>query len=109
MGPWTGWGKDFSVRQQSGQRRQAHRWLLYYLYGMERVGRMSGQRFFGRARLVSRRGSEMLRYDWYAKGAGDARPAVALTSGVGIDIENDAADRHVALPCCSSRKAAGRW
>ena len=22
-------------------------WLLYYLYGMERAGRLSGQRFFG--------------------------------------------------------------
>ncbi len=31
-------------------------WLLYYLYGLERAGRLSGQRFFGQ-------------HDWYREGA----------------------------------------
>ncbi len=31
-------------------------WLLYYLYGLERAGRLSGQRFFGE-------------HDWYRQGA----------------------------------------
>lgn len=31
-------------------------WLLYYLYGVERAGRLSGQRFFGQ-------------HDWYREGA----------------------------------------
>ncbi len=31
-------------------------WLLYYLYGLERAGRLSGQRFFGE-------------HDWYREGA----------------------------------------
>jgi len=31
-------------------------WLLYYLYGMERAGRLSGRRFFGE-------------HDWYREGA----------------------------------------
>lgn len=31
-------------------------WLLYYLYGVERAGRLSGQRFFGE-------------HDWYREGA----------------------------------------
>ncbi len=38
-------------------------WLLYYLYGMERAGRLSGRRFFGenaRGRLGN---------DWYREGA----------------------------------------
>ncbi len=32
------------------------RWILYYLYGMERAGRLSGRRFFGQ-------------HDWYREGA----------------------------------------
>ncbi|HEY2249893.1 MAG TPA: DUF4159 domain-containing protein, partial [Planctomycetaceae bacterium] len=37
------------------------RWLLYYLYGLERAGRFSGRRFF-----VGRRGDK---HDWYREGA----------------------------------------
>ncbi len=36
-------------------------WLLYYLYGMERVGRMTGERYF-----VNSRGEK---FDWYREGA----------------------------------------
>jgi hypothetical protein len=32
-------------------------WVLYYLYGVERAGRLSGQRFFGQ-------------HDWYREGSG---------------------------------------
>lgn len=35
---------------------QSHPWLLYYLYGVERVGRMSGRRFLGS-------------HDWFREGA----------------------------------------
>jgi hypothetical protein len=35
---------------------QGGRWVLYYLYGVERAGRLSGQRFFGN-------------HDWYREGA----------------------------------------
>jgi hypothetical protein len=34
---------------------RSYPWLLYYLYGVERVGRMSGQRFIGK-------------HDWYREG-----------------------------------------
>jgi hypothetical protein len=37
-------------------------WLLYYLYGMERAGRMTGQRFF-----IGLKKDE--KYDWYREGA----------------------------------------
>lgn len=36
--------------------RANNSWLLYYLYGMERAGRLSGRRFFGN-------------HDWYREGA----------------------------------------
>ncbi|MHB0957991.1 MAG: DUF4159 domain-containing protein [Pirellulaceae bacterium] len=44
--------KNFSVRHNPGDRT----WLLYYLYGLERVGRLTGRRFIGE-------------HDWYREGA----------------------------------------
>ncbi len=43
----------FSVRENPGR---GSAWLLYYLYALERVGMVSGQRSFGR-------------HDWYREGA----------------------------------------
>ncbi|MBX3438357.1 MAG: DUF4159 domain-containing protein [Planctomycetaceae bacterium] len=45
-------GNRFSVRDNPG----GGNWLLYYLYGLERAGRLSGRRFFGD-------------HDWYREGA----------------------------------------
>jgi hypothetical protein len=45
-------GKNFSVRANPGDRS----WLLYYLYGLERVGRLTGRRLIGG-------------HDWYREGA----------------------------------------
>lgn len=45
-------GSRFRVRDNPG----GAGWLLYYLYGLERAGRLSGQRFFGD-------------HDWYREGA----------------------------------------
>lgn len=45
-------GHSFSVRANPGDRS----WLLYYLYGLERTGRMTGRRFIGG-------------HDWYREGA----------------------------------------
>lgn len=44
---------NFSVGQNPGQEQT---WKFYYLYGLERVGRLSGQRFLGQN-------------DWYREGA----------------------------------------
>lgn len=58
-------GRNFSVTSNpSGfTTREARNkmWLLYYLYAVERVGRLTGQRFF-----VNSRGEK---YDWYRMGA----------------------------------------
>jgi len=48
-------GRNFSVATNPGTGR-SQTYLLYYLYGMERVGRLSNQRFIGR-------------HDWYRDGA----------------------------------------
>lgn len=45
---------DRNLRVESNPGHEA--WLLYYLYGLERAGRFSGQRFFGER-------------DWYREGA----------------------------------------
>ncbi len=44
--------KHFTIRTNP----RSNAWLLYYLYGMERAGRLSGHRFFGK-------------HDWYREGA----------------------------------------
>ena len=49
---WMSDARNFTVRSNPGGKQ----WLLYYLYGMERAGRLSGSRFFGR-------------FDWYREGA----------------------------------------
>jgi hypothetical protein len=48
-------GSNFSVRQNPGQ-RFSQLWYFYYLYGLERAGRLSGVRLFGS-------------HDWYREGA----------------------------------------
>lgn len=45
-------GRNFSVRQHPGGENL---WFYYYLYGLERAGRLSGRRFFGE-------------HDWYRAG-----------------------------------------
>jgi hypothetical protein len=51
-------GNYFAVTQNP---RESTRWLLYYLYGLERAGRFSGRRFF-----VNSKGQK---HDWYREGA----------------------------------------
>jgi hypothetical protein len=48
-------GRNFSVHSNPGA-HGAQGWLLYYLYGIERVGRLTNRRFLGE-------------HDWYREGA----------------------------------------
>ena len=50
--------EHFQVSQNFGNGQQ---WKFYYLYGLERAGRLTGLRFFGRN-------------DWYRDGRGGTRP-----------------------------------
>ena len=56
-------GRSFAVGHNPGS---GNSWLLYYIYGVERAGRLSGLRFFGD-------------HDWYREGAAYL---IALQNGV---------------------------
>jgi len=52
-----GWlARNFSVRRNPGRRGLGHVWHYYYLYGLERVGRLTARRLIGQ-------------HDWYREGA----------------------------------------
>jgi hypothetical protein len=71
-------------------------WLLYYLYGMERVGRMSGRRFIGE-------------HDWYREGCEKllaAQKATLNNSWVGGGIIED--DPVIATPLALLFLSKGR-
>jgi hypothetical protein len=62
-------GDHFSVSRNPNHQTGA--WLLYYLYALERVGRMSGQRFFITSRAAAGRGAKLdapQPHDWYREG-----------------------------------------
>jgi len=88
-------GKNFAVTRNPGTSRQS--WLLYYLYGLERVGRLTARRFIGG-------------HDWYREGADylvRMKGGVAVAAGwrgVGPDARDDV-DTSFALLFLSK----GRW
>src|SRR5205823_2543859 len=62
-------GDHFRVSQNPNHRIGG--WWLYYLYALERVGRMSGQRFFVTTRQAAGRGGRLdvpQAHDWYREG-----------------------------------------
>lgn len=60
-------GNSFSVARNPGHRVGG--WWLYYLYALERVGRMSGQRFFVTTRQAGRGALDIPElHDWYREG-----------------------------------------
>lgn len=74
-------GNHFAVGHNPG----GNHWLLYYLYGLERAGRLSGRRFFTNAQGD--------KHDWYREGAEFlVKQQLALSGGwKGIgSMENDA-------------------
>ena len=78
-------GRAFSVHQNPGI--GGHQWLLYYLYGAERAGRLSGQRFFGD-------------HDWYREGT-----AMMLATQVAVDGHWVGTGSHEAQPVCGTSLA----
>jgi hypothetical protein len=73
-------GRHFSVHVNPGPGRGNQAWLLYYLYGVERAGRLTNQRFLGQ-------------HDWYREGAdvlvaAQRNPGTGEWNGVG-ELEED--------------------
>ncbi len=87
-------GDNFSVSHNPA----SGNWLLYYLYGLERVGRLSARRFIGE-------------HDWYREGAQHLirmRGDLVLTGGwkgVGPEANDDNVSTSLALLFL----AKGRW
>jgi hypothetical protein len=81
-------GTNFAVTRNPGATQQS--WLLYYLYGLERVGRLTAQRFIGG-------------HDWYREGAAhllNMKGGVAVASGwrgVGAEERDDRVATSFAL------------
>lgn len=61
-------GLQWLARNFSVQANPQHggSYYFYYMYGLERVGRLTGQRFLTRA--ADRRGAAGVSYDWYREG-----------------------------------------
>lgn len=70
-------GRRFSVRGNPGAENA---WYLYYMYGLERAGRLSGRRFFGEGDG---------RHDWYREGASYLIAGQGLASGTWVHGHND--------------------
>ena len=85
----------FSVTQNPGRTQT---WYLYYMYGLERVGRMTNRRFFGQ-------------HDWYREGADHL---LEMKGGALADVwRAPTGTRRTSTwprvsPCCSSPRGDGR-
>jgi hypothetical protein len=78
-------GRNFSVRRNPGQPGAGSQWHLYYLYGLERVGRLSARRFIGdhdwyregAEYLISRQ--DAFSHEWLGEGHSEDNPHVATS------------------------------
>ena len=87
--------RNFSVTSNpsgfNGREARSNMWLLYYLYGVERVGRLTGQRFFIKStgekfdwyRMASeylvRVGQDKLSGSWTGTGHGESNPLIGTS------------------------------
>ncbi len=87
-------GRNFTVSQNPANGGRSSLWHLYYLYGLERVGRMTAHRFIGRE-------------DWYRRGAEyliSKQDVLGSWSGQGLA----ESDRNIATSLCLLFLAKGR-
>ena len=61
-------GQHFSIARNP----ETNSWYLYYMYGLERAGRLSGKRFFGEG---------LAKHDWYREGAEQFVATQSIASG----------------------------
>jgi hypothetical protein len=80
---WLGSDRNFSVHHNPGTQM----WVLYYLYGLERVGRLSARRFIGKhdwyregtKALLELRGTIAGRDGWIGVGPGENDPRIGTS------------------------------
>jgi Domain of unknown function (DUF4159)/A-macroglobulin TED domain len=71
--------RNFSVRENNGS---GQIWKFYYIYGLERAGRLSGQRFFGEHDWYREGAEELVKtqdFDGFWTGFGQEQPTVATS------------------------------
>lgn len=90
---WLGRDDIFSVSHNPGL---PGAWWFYYLYGLERVGRMTSQRFIGR-------------HDWYRAGAEQLLRAKGQASDHWRGTAGDEANEFIATSMALIFLAKGRW
>jgi len=90
---WLGRDDIFSVSHNPGL---PGAWWLYYLYGLERVGRMTSQRFIGR-------------HDWYRAGAEQLLRAKGPASDHWRGTQGDETNEFIATSMALMFLAKGRW
>ncbi len=90
---WLGRDDIFSVSHNPGL---PGAWWFYYLYGLERVGRMTAQRFIGR-------------HDWYRVGAEQLLRAKGQATDHWRGKGGDEANEYIATSMALIFLAKGRW
>ena len=90
---WLGRDDIFSVSHNPGL---PGAWWFYYLYGLERVGRMTSQRFIGR-------------HDWYRAGAEQLLRAKGPASDHWRGTQGDETNEFIATSMALMFLAKGRW
>ena len=90
-------GRSFSVQRNPGGGGFGAQWRYYYLYGVERVGRMTAHRFIG-GHDWYREGAEQLLRDqdglngsWKGQGHSRKQPADRHQSGTAVSVQRTAA------------------
>ncbi|QDU86663.1 hypothetical protein Pla175_00130 [Pirellulimonas nuda] len=87
---------QFSVRRNPGPAGMGQQFHLYYLYGVERAGRLTANRFFGD-------------HDWYREGTGYLVDAQDPLSHYWVGGMHQESNPHIGSPLALLFLAKGRW
>lgn len=89
-------GRNFSVRRNPTRAKNTRQYHYYYLYGLERAGRLSARRFIGD-------------HDWYREGAEYLINAQVRLGDYWVGGGESEADRNVATSMALLFLSKGRW
>ncbi len=89
-------GGQFAVRRNPGPAGMGQQFHLYYLYGVERAGRLTAHRFFGE-------------HDWYREGTRYLVDSQDPLSHYWVGAMHQEANPHIGSPLALLFLAKGRW